>query len=143
MMNQITSLLLACSTLAILTFGVGIRMFVIRIREMKKEHIRPQSIALSSSRAKRLQDSRVSDNYNHLFELPVLFYTLCALAIASQHIPGWLPVSAWVFVILRIIHSLIQCSYNKVMHRFLVFLMGFILLGLMWIAFTISYNLVQ
>jgi len=138
-MNQVTSLIMACSLLAILTFIVGIRTVVVRIKEMRKERIHPQSIALSATRNEKLQDSRASDNYNHLFELPVLFYALCGLAIASQHIPSWLPITAWIFVFFRILHSIIQCSYNKVMHRFKVFAAGFLLLGFMWFAFTISF----
>jgi len=138
-MNQATNLILSCSALVLLTFGVGIRMFIVRIKEMKKNKITPQSVASSMQRAKRLQDSRASDNYNHLFELPVLFYALCALAIASQQIPVWLPITAWVFVVLRVVHSIIQCTYNQVMHRFSVFMAGFVLLGIMWVAFLISY----
>ena len=87
----------------------------------------------------KLADSRASDNYNHLYELPVLFYALCALALALDHIPAWLPPLAWVFVALRVLHSAIQCSYNKVMHRFPVFVCGFLLLPAMWVAFAISY----
>ena len=64
----------------------------------------------------------------------MLFYALCALALATTHVPGWLPAAAWLFVALRIAHSAIQCSYNRVMHRFAVFLAGFALLGAMWAA---------
>ena len=39
----------------------------------------------------------------------------------------------------RVIHSLIQCTYNKVMHRFVVFLAGFGLIACMWIAYAISF----
>ena len=53
--------------------------------------------------------------------------------------PGWLPAAAWLFVALRIAHSAIQCSYNRVMHRFAVFLAGFALLGAMWAGFALSY----
>lgn len=137
-MNPITSLILSCATLALLTFAVGAYMLVVRIQEMKKNKIHPQTISLSALRAEKLKDSRISDNYNHLFELPVLFYALCTIAIASQQIPGWLPVTAWVFVALRVIHTIIQCTYNKVMHRFSVFLAGFFLLGAMWVVFLVQ-----
>ena len=49
------------------------------------------------------------------------------------------PAAAWLFVALRIAHSAIQCSYNRVMHRFAVFLAGFALLGAMWAGFALSY----
>lgn len=131
-------LVLACCSLVLLTAIVGIRMLLIRIKEMKQHKIHPQSISLSTDRAEKLQDTRASDNFNHLFEIPVLFYTLCGISIACAQIPSWLPAGAWLFVILRFIHSYIQCTYNKVMHRFNVFLAGFFLLIIMWLAFSFS-----
>lgn len=137
-MNNTTSLLMACSILAILTLLVGVRMLVVRVKQMKKNNITPQSVALSAPRAEIFQDSKLSDNYNHLFELPVLFYVLCALAIASQQIPNWLPIAAYLFVVSRVIHSIIQCTYNKVMHRFAIFLVGLATLIVMWAGFIVS-----
>lgn len=49
---------------------------------------------------------------------------LCAVAIGAGHVPGRLPVFAWLFLFLRVVHSAIQCTYNKVVHRFPVFLAG-------------------
>ena len=132
-------LVAACAALALLTFLVGLRMLAVRVAEMRARRIHPQAVALSAQRAQRLDDSRASDNYNHLFELPVLFYALCAIALATTHVPGWLPAAAWLFVGLRIVHSAIQCSYNRVMHRFAVFLAGFALLGAMWAGFALPY----
>lgn len=132
-------LVLACSTLVLNTFLVAIRLYQVRLSEMKRERVQPQTIALSSERSDKLADSRASDNYNNLFELPVLFYVLCAFALATNHVPIWLVAMAWVFVLLRVIHSYIQCTYNKVMHRFFAFIVGFALLGIMWILFLVSY----
>jgi|SRR5690606_11987752 len=129
----------ACAALALLTFAVGVRLFFVRVREMRTRRIHPQSVALTSQRSRKLEDARASDNYNHLFELPVLFYVLCLAALATGHIPAWLPVLAWVFVGLRVVHSAIQCTYNKVMHRFPVFLAGFLVLLGTWVAYAVSY----
>lgn len=142
-MNSSLSLLLACAALVFLTFGVGLRMLWVRMKQMKDNKIHPQSVALSADRSKSFEDSRASDNYNHLFELPLLFYTLCAFAVALQKVPDWLVVTAWLFVASRYIHSFIQCGYNKVMHRFSVFLTGFLLLVGMWIGFVISLTSVS
>jgi hypothetical protein len=138
-MSPTQHLVAACTTLVALTFVVGVRMLSIRVSEMRTKRIHPQSIALSAQRAQKLEDSRASDNYNHLFELPIVFYVLCLVAIAASHIPDWLPAAAWLFVVLRIVHSIIQCTYNKVMHRFSVFLAGFFLIFAMWAAYAISY----
>ena len=137
-MSPVQQLVAACSALVALTLLVGLRMLYVRIREMRARRIHPQSVALTAQRAQKLDDSRASDNYNHLFELPVLFYALCALAIASGHIPGTLPTLAWLFVATRVVHSLIQCSYNKVLHRFAVFLAGFLVIATMWAVFALS-----
>ena len=39
---------------------------------------------------------------------------------------------------MRVAHSLIHCTYNKVMHRLAVFLASFGLLVALWIAFFLS-----
>jgi Uncharacterized protein conserved in bacteria len=138
-MSPTQHLVAACTTLVVLTFVVGLRMLSIRVSEMRTKRIHPQSVALSAQRSQKLEDSRASDNYNHLFELPIVFYVLCLVAVATSHIPAWLPAFAWLFVVLRIVHSAIQCTYNKVMHRFLVFSAGFLLIFAMWVAYAISY----
>lgn len=138
MTNQ-EHIVLAAASLVLLTFLVAIRMLYVRVKEMKASRVHPQAVALSSERKEKLKDSRASDNYNHLFELPVLFYALCACALATSHIPNWLVVCAWVFVLLRVVHSGIQCTYNKVMHRFYVFLAGLFCIVGTWTAFVLSF----
>jgi hypothetical protein len=131
-------LLLACASLAALTFLVGFRLLYVRIGEMKARRISPESVALSAQAGERYEDTRASDNFKHLYEQPVLFYALCGLALAAGSIPGWLPMAAWAYVGLRIMHTLIQCSYNRVLHRFYVFITSFLLLLAMWIGFALS-----
>ena len=60
-------------------------------------------------------------NYNHLMEQPTLFYALClALAVAGLG-DGLNATLAWVYVGLRVLHSLIQATVNVVRGRFLTF----------------------
>jgi hypothetical protein len=68
----------------------------------------------------------------------VIFYVLCALALAVQFVPPWLPWCAWGFVALRVAHSAVQVSYNKVMHRFRLFLAGYLLLLLTCVAYGVA-----
>ena len=138
-MSPTQHLFAACLAMVALTFVVGLHMFRIRVGEMMARRIHPQSVALSGQRAQRLEDSRASDNFNHLFEVPVLFYLLCAVAIGTGHIPVWLPALAWLFVLSRVVHSAIQCTYNRVMHRFAVFLGSFLLLLVMWAMYAGSF----
>ncbi|PKB25726.1 hypothetical protein B0I00_0932 [Novosphingobium kunmingense] len=60
-------------------------------------------------------------NYNHLHEAPTVFYAVAlALAIIGQG-DGLNLTIAWVYVALRIAHSVFQATVNKVMPRFLLF----------------------
>ena len=118
--------------MALLTCVVWVRLYAVRIPEMQRRHIHPQKVALSSQRDSLLEDTRASDNFKNLFELPVLFYLALFVAHASGQVGSTVVFLAWVFVVLRWIHSAIQCSYNKVMHRFLVYVSGAIVLWLLW-----------
>jgi hypothetical protein len=118
--------------MATLTLVVWWRLYYTRIGEMKRERIHPQSIASSAQAAARLQDTRAADNFRNLFELPVLFYF--ALTVAAQ--AGLVTITtltlAWAFVVLRVLHSWIQCTYNKVMHRFAVYVAAGLALWVLW-----------
>lgn len=60
-------------------------------------------------------------NYNHLHEAPTVFYAVAlALAMLGQG-DGMNAKIAWVYVALRIVHSLWQATVNKVMVRFALF----------------------
>lgn len=115
-----------------LTFAVWCRMYVVRIGQMRRERIHPQAVATSAQVAARLTDSRAADNFRNLFELPVLFYLALALAANAGFVDTVVLALAWLFVALRGLHSLIQCTYNKVMHRFYSYLAGAFVLWALW-----------
>ena len=126
------SIFLPAFAMALLTFVVWWRMYFIRIAEMKRERIHPQSVATSAQMGSRVFDTRAADNFRNLFELPVLFYlALVVAALTSQVTPAVLAL-AWGFVALRVVHSAIHCTYNKVMHRFYAYLAGGIALWTLW-----------
>ena len=63
-------------------------------------------------------------NYNHLLEAPTLFYAVTIiLAIVGQG-DGINATIAWVYVGLRVVHSLVQVIVNKVMVRFFLFVLS-------------------
>jgi hypothetical protein len=131
-------LIAACLAMVLLTAIVGLTMLRNRVREMMRKRLDAQQIADSTRMAAQLQDIQAADNFRNLFEVPVLFYTLVAIALATGYVPSWLVVCTWIFVALRVAHSLIHCTYNKVFHRLAVFLPGFALLIGMWSAFFLA-----
>ena len=67
-------------------------------------------------------------NYNHLHEAPTVFYAVAiVLAIVGQGdgLNAWL---GWAYVGLRIVHSLVQATVNKVVVRFAVFVLSSLVL---------------
>ena len=115
-----------------LTIVVWLRMYASRIGEMKRERIHPQAVATSAQMAARLSDTRAADNFRNLFELPVLFYLALMVAALTGQVGMPVLVLTWLFVALRVAHSAIHCTYNKVMHRFKVYALGAIVLWVLW-----------
>src|SRR3954470_5954368 len=69
-----------------------------------------------------------ADNYNNLMEQPTLFYaTALCLALAGGGSAADL-LLAWLYVGLRVAHSLVQALVNRVMVRFALFMAGSLVL---------------
>src|SRR5215469_9338950 len=69
-----------------------------------------------------------ADNYNHLMEQPTLFYAVAlTLALTGQG-GGAGAILAWVYVGLRIVHSLVQATINAVLVRFALFVASSVVL---------------
>ena len=74
-------------------------------------------------------------NYNHLHEAPTVFYAVAlALAFMGQG-NGLNGVLGWIYVGLRIVHSLVQATVNKVTLRFAIFVLSSLVL-IMLVAHT-------
>jgi len=61
-------------------------------------------------------------NYNHLTEQPTLFYAVGAILALAGAGDGIAAAAAWAYVGLRIVHSLVQATVNRVRPRFGLFL---------------------
>lgn len=79
-------------------------------------------------------------NYNHLHEAPAVFYAVAiVLAIIGQG-DGLNAQLAWAYVAVRVVHSLVQATVNKVMWRFVLFLLSsVVLIGLVVRAVMVMF----
>ena len=130
-MNQI-ALLTPVFVLILWTFTIFLIMSYGRTRFMKD----PQDAAHTKDLKGTLPAwvERTGDNYNHLFEQPVAFYVVTlAIALINSFDPLMMQL-AWAFVILRIIHSLVQLTFNLVLVRFMLFLIGWLIIAYMAIS---------
>jgi len=97
-------------------------MYALRIPAMQAANIDPQDAAHPGALNVLPANVRsVADNYNHLHEQPTVFYALVFYSALAGNGGSTLVTLAWVYVMLRVVHSLIQCTSNTVMMRFSVF----------------------
>jgi hypothetical protein len=67
-------------------------------------------------------------NYNHLHEAPTVFYAI-SLALALLHQGSGINLTlAWIYVALRIVHSVFQSTVNRVVPRFVLFALSSLVL---------------
>lgn len=111
--------------LAAWTMVMWLWMYATRIPAMSAAKVDPDSLTRDpGARLDNLLPPEVqwkAHNYNHLHEAPTVFYAVAiVLAIVGQG-DGLNAMLGWAYVALRVIHSLVQATVNKVMVRFAVF----------------------
>ncbi|MEJ8566678.1 MAPEG family protein [Elongatibacter sediminis] len=117
-----------------LTFAVWVLLYVTRLGEMGRKDIDPQRLTdPSATRALLTESAGPADNFRNLFEMPVLFYLAVVVSLVLLIQDSLLVQLAWAFVVLRVVHSFIQCTYNRVIHRFIAHAASSLMLALMWV----------
>lgn len=82
-----------------------------------------------------------ADNYNNLHEQPTLFYAVALLLAMVGHGDGQHALLAWIYVGLRVAHSLVQVTANRVMVRFVLFaLSSVVLIAMIFHAATVVFG---
>jgi hypothetical protein len=131
-MNQL-SLLTPAFVLVIWTFTIFLIMAIGRVRYT-------ENVQRDAAHTKDLKGllpawvERTSDNYNHLFEQPVVFYAISLAIALINNIDPLMVQLAWAFVILRIFHSLVQLTINIVLLRFAIFATGWFIIAYMAVS---------
>ena len=71
-------------------------------------------------------------NMINLLELPLLFYVACLTYYATDRVNGTALALAWTYVGLRVAHSAIHVTYNRVRDRLVVFGASNVALIMLW-----------
>lgn len=66
------------------------------------------------------------------FELPMLFHVVCLALYATAGAGVFAVAMAWLFVASRYVHTFIHVTSNRIRYRQPAFVVGFILVVLMW-----------
>jgi len=120
------------ATLAFLTLNVIAWTEIARGLAMLKGRVTLDDFRYSDS-VKVPPDLRVANrNYINLTESPILFYAACLLALHIGAVDIWFWRLAWIYVGLRIAHSLVHLADRWVPARVLFFNTSLAILALMW-----------
>lgn len=111
-----------------------------RIRAGLGGRLVPDDFKLGES-ARVPDDVRIPNrNLINLLEVPVLFYVACLSLHAAGHVDPIALALAWTYVALRVVHSVIHLSYNKVMHRLAVFAASNVVLLVIWLRLFLALS---
>ncbi len=121
--------------LVMLTFIMAFATGTSRLISVRRKQINPKYYVLLSGDTPPDYVQKIGRNFANLLEVPVLFYLLAALVITLEINNALLLNLAWLYVALRLVHTIIHVRYNYVMHRFMVFGLSVLTLLAMWVQF--------
>lgn len=136
-MNQ-SQIFYPIAAMMLLIVLVAARMLRERLVDMKVRGIRTDTVSSSVQMNALLVNTRASDNYENLFEMPVVFYVLCLALYVTGSVNEFYLIAAWVYVALRFLHSLVHLASNNVTQRFAAFASSALLLVGMWTCFALT-----
>ena len=136
-MNQ-NFIFFPCFGLLILSAIVLLRMFSSRVNAVKKGEVNVLFFKtydmLESGPVLMRQASR---NFTNLFEVPTLFYMICAFALITQNVDELMYGAAWLYVALRCIHTVIHVTTNKIFQRMSVYAISWLVLLFMGVLLAV------
>ena len=114
--------------LAMWTMIMWIWMYITRIPAIQKAKIDTKNWVGGTGKdldaALPAKTQWIAHNYNHLHEAPTVFYAVALVLAMIGQGDGLNATIAWVYVGLRVAHSLVQALWNKIMVRFSLFLLS-------------------
>lgn len=121
-----TAYLLPITALIAWSLVMWLWMYATRLPAIMKsgqpmDPLKPKSELLSFLPA---QVAWKADNYNHLMEQPTIFYATCFVLALLPVASSTALTAAWVYVVLRVIHSLVQALINAINLRFSLHVLG-------------------
>lgn len=76
-------------------------------------------------------------NLMNQFELPVLFQVVCLALFATSGVSCVALALAWIFIVSRYVHAWVHLTTNRIRHRNPAFVVGAVVLAVLWIYFAL------
>jgi hypothetical protein len=103
----------------------AVRSGAARVSQFRGRDSEPETSASSSA------------NLMNQFELPVLFHVVCLALFVTAGV-SWLALAmAWLFIASRYVHAWVHLTSNRMRYRHPAFLVGAVLVALLWIYFAL------
>ena len=106
-------------------------MVTARAAVMSRDKIHPQKAQRTAEFTTPGREQWVADNYNHLMEQPTIFYAACLASQAAGEGDAINIGLAWTYVLVRIVHTILQTTANIVMQRFYAFVLSTLVLAVL------------
>ncbi len=136
-----TFLIFPMFAMVLITLVVLLVMFKSRVRAVREGHLDINYFKTYNS-ANPPDDVVTSQRqFTNLFELPVLFYAGCLVAMNTPIYGFWILVWPWVFVIARIMHASIHLGDNKVYPRMLCYAAQWVTVMALWLHIVLAASL--
>lgn len=113
-----------------LTFAVMIGMGLARRAAIVSGATSYEAIAIDNTRWPP-RARQFANCYLNQYELPVIFYVLCLMALITRNADLAMVLLAWAFVAARAAHAYIHVTSNVVLLRGAVFCIGFVVTVIM------------
>lgn len=126
--------------MVVLTFVVAIYMLSLRVSAVRSGRVKLSAFRLNNEETMSPRMLQVARNYSNLFEMPVLFYAAGAVTLALNLNSIAISILAWLFVVSRIVHSLIHITSNNVIRRMQAFMAGNLCILLIWMLIVWDYT---
>lgn len=124
-----------------LTFAILFTLGVLRYRSVGQRTVHPKDYVLMTGQDQwPVMIQRLGRSFHNQLEVPLLFYVLVILILVTDVKAAMLLNLAWVYVGLRYLHALVHIVYNKVIHRFTIYIISCLVLLVMWFLFLFEIN---
>jgi len=134
------SILWPTFALAALVFIVWTVMIAHRIGGHWHDRPQPEDVAARGEAALPYSVGASANNFHRLFEIPMLYFALVPLLLITHQAGHFQVVMAWLFVLLRVLQSLVHIMTKKVSASGAMFLASTIVLLAMWVGFFVTLS---
>jgi len=120
-------------------FVVWFWMYVDRFALIRRQPPSAADFATNAAAARYFEPVEMpASNLRNLLEVPPLYFALVPLLMLTHHANHIQVTLAWIYVVLRVLHSILHIVVRNVPLRFACYAISCAVLSAMWIGFAVD-----